>query len=198
MFSLARITLTSPVALALPANRLRVMPGYGPVPAHGEPRTFTGFDACFTVNPVTRTIHAQMPPLPRALLIYGASDFYAACADTPEQHAARVLEILGDDPKSYLQAVIDGIDLPVVPARVPREIELWQAKSIMSAMGLISQVEAAIAAMPDPQRAVVQCAWSGNARLARRGPTVTALAPALGLTDEQLDAMFIQAAALIV
>ena len=198
MFSLARITLPNPVTLTLPAFRSRIIPGVGAAPSQGVPRTFTGFDTCFLINPVTRTIHAQMPPLPRALLIYGASDFSAACADTPEQHAARVLEILGNDPKSYLQAVIDGIDLPVVPARVPREIELWQAKSIMSAMGLISQVEAAIAAMPDPQRAVVQCAWSGNARLARRGPTVTALAPALGLTDEQLDAMFLQAAALIV
>jgi len=198
MFSLARIILPDPVTLTLPATRLRVMPGYGPVPAQGDPRTFAVFNACFTVNPSTRTIHAQLPPLPRALLIYGASDFSAACADTPEQHAERVLEILGTDPQSYLQAVIDGIELPVSPARVPREIELWQAKAVMFAMGLISQVEASIAAMPEPQRTVAQCAWSGNARLARRGPTVTALAPALGLTDAQLDSMFIQASELSV
>ena len=198
MFSLARITLAAPASLTLPANRLRIIPGVGVAPNHGEPRTFAGFDACFTVNPVTRTIHAQMPPLPRALLIYGASDFAAACADTPEQHAERVLGILGADPQAYLQAVIDGTELPVAPARIPREIELWQAKAILTLMGLLPAVEALLPTLEDPRRTVVMSAWDNNARLARHGLTVTALAPALQLTDAQLDAMFIAAAALVV
>ena len=71
MFSLARITLPNPVTLTLPAFRSRIIPGVGAAPSQGVPRTFTGFDTCFLINPVTRTIHAQMPPLPRALLIYG-------------------------------------------------------------------------------------------------------------------------------
>jgi len=40
------------------------------------------------------------------------------------------------------------------------------------------------------------CAWNGDAKLARRGKTVLGLAAALGLTDAQVDALFIAADAL--
>ncbi|TXH15601.1 MAG: hypothetical protein E6R03_06925 [Hyphomicrobiaceae bacterium] len=156
-------------------------------------RTFDGFDACFTVNPVTRTIHAEMPPLPRPILIYGVDDFAAAAADTPEQHAERVLQIVGTDPCAYLQALIDGTELPTPPKRVPREIPNWRANAMLAKLGLLETVEQAISSIPEPQRTVVMLAWNGDAKLARNGPTVLSLAGTLGLTPEQLDAIFIEA-----
>jgi hypothetical protein len=63
-------------------------------------------------------------------------------------------------------------------------------------MGLLDPINAAIAAMPNPDRTVASLAWHGDAKLARRGKTVLGLAAALGLTDAQVDALFIAADAL--
>ena len=161
----------------------------------GEPTEITYLDAAFAVNVVTKTIHAQLAPIPLPLLIYGAEDFAYVAADTPEQHAERVLQVLGNDPAIALQALIDGRQ-PTPPQRIPREIDFWRADYILKSMGLISAVEQAIAALPDPQRSIVQSAWAGKAKISRTGIAVTALAPALGLTYEQIDNLFIAAEAL--
>lgn len=187
MFSLARLQLPTPVTITIPAR-----PGL----SGGTAKTISGFSICFRINPVTKTIHAELPPVPRPLLIYGAQDFAAVAADTPEQHVERVLQILGSDPAEVLQALCDDTALPPMPVRVPREIANWRAKAVLGTMGLTGQVEAAIAALTEPQRTVVTAAWAGDAAFARKGATVTALAAALGLTADQLDQLFIQAAAL--
>ncbi len=187
--------------MRLPGTIRRALPPLG-ADAPPEPapvlRSIAHLAVRVMLDGLSREIVAYLSPIPRPILIYGPSDFAAACADSMDDHCERILELLGADPTSSLQSMINGTDLPAPPPRIPREVELWQAKSIMDSMGLIPQVEAAIAAMPDAASTVVTCAWSGNARLTRRGPTVAALAPALGLTAEQLDAMFVQAAALVV
>ena len=63
-------------------------------------------------------------------------------------------------------------------------------------MGLLSTVEAAIAALPEPDRTIARLAWGGDAKLARRGKTVLGLAAALGLSSDQVDQLFIAAEAL--
>ena len=200
MFDLATVILPAPVTLLLPPRFGRVIPppAIGVAAPAGEPRTLTQFEACITINRVTQSIWAQLAPIPRPLLIYSADEFAAACVDTLDQHALRILQLLGNDPATTLQALIDGTPLPPAPPRVPREVDLWQAKAVMSAQGLIPAVESAIAAMLEPQRTDVGFAWAGNARLPRHGPTVAALAPALGLTSDQVDAWFIAAGAKVV
>ena len=73
-------------------------------------------------------------------------------------------------------------------------IENWRAKAVLSLAGLLPAVEAALAAMPEPERTVALYAWNGGAPLDRHGSTVLAIATALALTDAQVDAMFAQAA----
>jgi hypothetical protein len=145
------------------------------------------------LDAVARTITVYLPPVPASLTIYGPSDFAAACSDTPEDHAARVLHVLGSDPAKTLQALIDGTATPELPPRVPREIQNWRAKAVLATMGRLNEVEAMIAALPEPEKTIVTLAWSGDARLARRGKTVTALADSLGMTAEQIDELFIAA-----
>jgi hypothetical protein len=145
------------------------------------------------LDAVARTITAYLPPIPGGLVIYGPEDFLAACGDTPDEHAERLLQVLGSDPAKTLQALIDGTATPELPPRVPREIPNWRAKVILHHMGLLAKVEAAIAALPEPERTVSSLAWAGDAKLARRGKTVLGLASALGLTPAQLDQLFIAA-----
>lgn len=147
------------------------------------------------IDALARTISAHLPPVPTALLIYGPADFAAACPDEPEAFAERVLQCLGSNPATALQDLVNGTQ-PELPPRIPREIPNWRAKVILAGMGLLDTIHAAIEAMPEPDRTVASLAWNGDAKLARRGKTVLGLAASLGLSEEQLDALFIAAEAL--
>jgi hypothetical protein len=199
----ATVRFPSPVTLDLriaAGPRPRVVPDAEPLqddPNH-DPVPFEAQELPLyvQVDAHSREIRAYLPPIPSALLIYGPEDFSAAASDSPDDHAARVLQILGTIPAIILQALIDGAELPALPPRVPREIPNWRAKVILAQMGLLSTVEAAIAALPEPEHTVARLAWGGDAKLARSGKTVLSLAAALGLDDDQVDALFIAAEAL--
>lgn len=168
-----------------------------PSPAQDAiPHESSDFPFYIHIAAAAREIRAHLMPLPHPLPLYGPADFAAAAADTMEDHAARVLQLLGSDPASVLQALCDGGELPVLPPRVPREIPNWRAKVILAQMGLLATVESAIAALPEPDRTVASLAWNGDAKLARRGKTVLGLAAALGLSGDQIDQLFIAAEAL--
>lgn len=82
-------------------------------------------------------------------------------------------------------------------ARVPTVVTMRQARLALLQAGLLSQVEAAIAAIEDAaQRQAVQIEWEYAAEVDMTHPWVQALATALGLTAAQLDALFTQAAML--
>lgn len=200
-FHLATVPLPQPVTVYLHEGaRPRVIPpGGAPAPVtaeNGEETVLTQLECAFWLNVVAQTIHAQIARIPRPLPLYDATDFAAVAADLPEHHGERVLQVLGTDPASALQALINGEPLPPMPARVPREIANWRARAVLELAGLLPAVEAAIAGMGGPDGIVVRHAWQSGAPLARRGPTVAALAPLLGLADFQVDQMFIQAASL--
>lgn len=205
MIAQTTITLPQPVTLDLrqstgPRRRVVTAQTSSPLPEDPEYepvwQEFVEFPMWLTIDANAREIRAQLPPLPRMLPLYGPADFAAAAADTMEDHAARVLQLLGSDPASVLQALCDGAELPVLPARVPREIPNWRAKAVLATMGTLTAVEAAIASLPEPDHTIVSLAWAGDAKLARRGKTVLGLAAALGLSSGEVDALFIAAEAL--
>jgi hypothetical protein len=191
-FNLAKLVFDHSITINLPIGRPRI----GTMPTQFGERTITELDCCFTLNTVTRTIHAEMPPIPRPLLIYGPADFAAAAADTPEQHVERVRSILGEDPVITLQALANGDPVQPPKPRVPPEIPNWRAKAILSQMGMLEKIETAMESLPEPQRTIVTLAWNGDAKLARNGQTVIALAAALGLSSLQVDDLFVAAEAI--
>lgn len=82
----------------------------------------------------------------------------------------------------------------VVP--VPAEITMRQARLALHAAGLLTGVEAAINAMPDPPKTEARIEWEYSNTMRRSNPFVANLGAALGLTSAQVDALFIQAAAI--
>lgn len=80
---------------------------------------------------------------------------------------------------------------PIVPDKVP----MASARIALLRNGITTdKVEAAIAGMADEQaRAEALIAWEYRTEIHRAAPLVAALAPALGLTDQQLDDLFRQA-----
>jgi hypothetical protein len=94
----------------------------------------------------------------------------------------------------------DGFTAPpaVQPATPPApKLTRRQLRLQLLAIGITSeQVEAAIAELPEADRAVAMIEWQDASEYVRAHPLIDALAPALGLTTEQLDAAWAQAATL--
>jgi len=78
------------------------------------------------------------------------------------------------------------------PAPVPAEVPQWQARRALHAAGLLTAVEAAVAASSED----VKITWEYAPNIRRDSPMIAALAPVLGLTDAQLDDLFRAAAAI--
>jgi len=79
---------------------------------------------------------------------------------------------------------------------VPAEVTMRQARLALNNAGLLSTITAAINAMPSPAKEAAQIEWEYSNTLRRDHPLVAALGPALNLTGEQLDGLFITAAGL--
>lgn len=88
-----------------------------------------------------------------------------------------------------------GDTLPADPAvpYVPAEVTMRQARLALLQAGKLADVDAAINALSEPQKSAARIEWEYSGTVRRRQPLVLALAPALGLTEAQLDALFVAA-----
>ena len=85
---------------------------------------------------------------------------------------------------------------PIVPV-VPQSVTMRQARLALLGIGLLDDVDAAIAAIPDPvQRKAAQIEWEYAQTVDRNSPFTQQMAAGLTLTAAQLDALFTQAAGL--
>lgn len=88
---------------------------------------------------------------------------------------------------------LDDARRALVPAKVTRR----QARQALLIAGLLDDVQPAINAIADPmQRGLAQIEWDDAQEFDRHRPLLMQLATALGLDDEALDNLFIQAGAL--
>ncbi len=79
-------------------------------------------------------------------------------------------------------------------ALVPGAVTMRQARLALHAAGQLAAVEAAINALSEPARTAARIEWDYSGEVQRHHGLVAALAPALGLSDEQVDALFVAAA----
>lgn len=79
---------------------------------------------------------------------------------------------------------------PLPPAPVPTEISRFQAKA---ALANIHKLDAANAAVAASDNVVLKLAWAEAPTFPRTSPGINALAPALGLSQDDLDNLFRQA-----
>lgn len=81
-------------------------------------------------------------------------------------------------------------------AMVPQAVTMRQARLALLGAGLLSQVDAAIASLPSPQKEAAAIEWEYAQEVQRHNGLVPAMAQALGMTEAQLDDLFMQAATL--
>jgi len=85
---------------------------------------------------------------------------------------------------------------PPPVSQVPTVLTMRQARLVLFTAGLINSVQAAIDSLPSPQKEKAQIEWEYSNEVQRHNGFVSQLAPALGLTSEQVDALFVTGAAL--
>ena len=85
---------------------------------------------------------------------------------------------------------------PGTPSNVPASVTMRQARLALRAAGKLAAVEASIAALSEPAKTDAQIEWEYSNEVQRHNGFVSQLAPLLGMTEAQLDDLFIQAKAL--
>lgn len=85
---------------------------------------------------------------------------------------------------------------PVPVIEVPQDVTMRQARLALLGAGKLSLVDAAIDSMPEPQKSAARIEWEYSNEVQRNNGFVAALGPALGMTEEQIDQLFIAAAKL--
>lgn len=86
--------------------------------------------------------------------------------------------------------------LPPPPVPVPASVTMRQARLALHAAGLLSGVNAAIASLEEPAKTAAQIEWEYASAVERNAGLVPAMATALGMTERQIDDLFVAAAVL--
>lgn len=84
----------------------------------------------------------------------------------------------------------------VLALSVPQKVTMRQARLALLGADLLDDVDAAIAALPSPQKEAAKIEWEYGQEVQRHNGFVSVLAPALGMTEAQTDALFVEAAKL--
>jgi len=85
---------------------------------------------------------------------------------------------------------------PVKPPAIPQVVSMRQARLALMGDLKLSTVNAAIAGMAGIQGDAARIEWEFSSEVTRNQPLVLSMGQVLGLTDTQLDALFVTAAAL--
>lgn len=90
-----------------------------------------------------------------------------------------------------------GLSSQETSITVPKIITMRQARLQLLALGLLDDVEEAIANISDATtKRTVQIEWEYAKDVERNSPTILLLAKAIGMDEEALDNLFIEAAKL--
>jgi hypothetical protein len=104
--------------------------------------------------------------------------------NTIEEVEAQITE-LSDYQKACIINDFYGIPNDIKPV-TPRQMRI----ALISSGIAIETVEAMIDSLPEPNRSVAKVTWEYSIEFRRTNPLISALAPALGLSEEQVDDIF--------
>lgn len=123
--------------------------------------------------------------------IYAPLPPYSTMIEPPEVAEGKVAMFTGS---GWVESDPPEVLPPAVP--VPASITMRQARLQLHAIGKLAAVQDAINQLPEPPKTSAQIEWDYAAVVERASPFVALLTPALGLSDEEMDELFIQASKL--
>ena len=80
-----------------------------------------------------------------------------------------------------------------IQANTPLEVALWKLRFVLSQMNLEQSVSAALETLPEPQKTAANYIWNYGNSIDRHSSTIAFLQQSLGLSNIQVNQMFIQA-----
>lgn len=116
-------------------------------------------------------------------------------SNSPAGMAAALAAVGGDQSRLWVDGAVIRV-IPALPVVIPQEVTMRQARLALHAAGKLTAVNAAIAALPDPQKTAALIEWEYSSTVRRDSQFVALLGPALGLDAAGLDALFVAAAKL--
>lgn len=76
---------------------------------------------------------------------------------------------------------------------VPQETTSWRIRAIVSLLGLETQVEQLLESLEEPNKTIAKYAWYQGSTVQRNSPTVLFIGQSLGLNNDEIDQIFIDA-----
>ena len=76
---------------------------------------------------------------------------------------------------------------------VPLEVALWKLKFVLLQMGLQQSILDSINQLPDPTKTAALYLWNDGTAVDRHSATIDLIKQSVGLSDRQVDDIFIQA-----
>lgn len=97
----------------------------------------------------------------------------------------------------WLEVTKEEFDALILTERfIPQSVTMRQARLALLQAGKLQSVNNAIAAMTGAQGEAARIEWDYSNEVRRTQPLTIALAQAIGMTEEEMDALFIEAATL--
>lgn len=79
---------------------------------------------------------------------------------------------------------------------VPKSVSMRQARLALLAIGKLSTIDNAIHTLPEPQKTEAYIEWTYSSEVLRDRPFLLQITQALGMTEEEVDTLFIEASKL--
>ena len=114
---------------------------------------------------------------------------------SPDDSEPLGVEIYNRAVNGEFGAVEEYVPVPPVVS-IPSFVTMRQARLALLQQGLLSQVQMAIDSLPSPQKEAAQIEWDYSSEVHRDKPFVQLLGAALGLSEQQLDDLFLLASTL--
>jgi hypothetical protein len=101
---------------------------------------------------------------------------------------------LQNDGELFETDFLTDTDLAIERVEIlPQEVQLWRVRTILKLSGLESNIETALNGLDEPMKTGALYVWNYGTTIERQSATVQLLQYVLGLTDTQVDDIFIQA-----
>lgn len=86
-----------------------------------------------------------------------------------------------------------GFSQPKPAPVIPQSVTMRQARIALLRVNKLSLIQPAINSLPSPQKVEAQITWEYSQEVQRNNGLVSQLAPALGMTEQDIDDLFVLA-----
>lgn len=138
--------------------------------------------------------NVSFPKSPSEALLASYSVYPVVDASKPDNDIVTegpIVEIDGVWTQTY-----NGRDLTAEEKRQSMKVTMRQARLALHQVGKLSLVDDAINLIPEPDKSLISIEWEYASTVERTSPWMSTMGLALGLSEEELDDLFILAATL--